>query len=196
MSMTLFLWKAPVIRDEDEAARLLERWYEHGDDSAFEPSGDLAIVLERLLERWPFDPETGTAPWADGPENSGRLLDLSLSWGGDGRILADITALAGIHELVVYDPQGPDIFLPDDPIEELTEFPGFKLVDWLKIGAMVAALSALTYAAWLIPHWVRWPAAFIAGFFALAAWFVLVTMMFGRRIMTSDAARRATCAED
>ena len=85
---------------------------------------------------------------------------------------------------------GPGHFLPTDPIEELTEFPGFKLVDWLKIGAMVLALSGITYAAWLIPHRIRWLAAVIAGFFALAAWFVLGCMIFGRQIMTSDAARR------
>jgi hypothetical protein len=189
MSMTLILWKAPVVDDPDEAKRLLQPWYDHEDDSAFAPSEDLGIMLERLIEQWPFDPGTGSDPWADGPENTGRLLDLSISWGGDGRILADITALAKIHGLVLYDPQGPDIFLPDTPIEELTGFPGFKLIDWLKIGAMVAALSGVTYAAWLIPHWLKWPAVAVAGFFALAAWFVLVAMMFGRRIMEAGDVR-------
>lgn len=195
MSMTLILWKAPVVDDPDEAKRLLEPWYHHEDDSAFEPSDDLGNFLRRLLGQWPFDPETGSEPWADGPENTGRLLDLSIRWGGDGRILADITALAKIHELVIYDPQGPDIILPTEPIDELTKFPGFKALDWLKIGAIVVALSALTYAAWLIPHWIRWPAVVIAGFFALAAWFVLVSMIFGRQIMTSDAARADPCVE-
>lgn len=190
MSMTLILWKAPVIGDPDEAKRLLEAWYDHEDDSAFERSDDLGIVLDRLLERWPFDPESGSDPWADGPDNTGRLLDLSISWSGDDRILADITALARIHELVIYDPQGPDIILPDTPIEELTGFPGFKLADWLKIGAMVAALSAVTYAAWLIPFgWLKWPAVLVAGFFAAAAWFVLIAMMFGRQIMKPEDAR-------
>jgi hypothetical protein len=188
MSMTLLLWKAPVVDDPDEAQRLLQPWYDHEDDSAFEPSDDLGIVLARLLERWPFDPETGSDPWADGPENTGRLLDLSISWSGDDRILAHITALARIYGLVLYDPQGPDVFLPTDPIEELTEFPGFKLVDWLKIGAMVAALTGLTYAAWLIPHWLKWLVVVVAGFFALAAWFVLVAMMFGRQIMKPEDA--------
>ena len=189
MSMTLILWKGPVVDDPDEARALLEAWYKSEDDSAFEPSEDLEIMLERLLERWPFDPETGSDPWADGPENSGRLLDLSISWSGDDRILADITALARIHQLILYDPQGPDIFLPDTPIEELTEFPGFKVTDWLKIGAMVAALSGVTYAAWLIPHWLKWPVVIVAGFFAAAAWFVLITMMFGRQIMKAEDAR-------
>ena len=187
--MTLILWKAPVVDDPDEAKALLEPWYETEDDSAFEPSDDLGLMLQRLLQRWPFDPEADTSPWADGAENTGRLLDLSISWSGDDRILADITALARIHNLVLYDPQGPDVFLPDTPIEELTEFPGFRLVDWLKISAMVAGLSGVTYAAWLIPHWLKWPVVVVAGFFALAAWFVLVAMMFGRRIMKPEDAR-------
>jgi hypothetical protein len=196
MSMTLILWKAPVIDDPDEAKALLGPWYETEDDSAFEPSDDLEMVLERLLQRWPFDPDADSPPWADGPHNTGRLLDLSIRWGGDDRILADITALARIHELVLYDPQGPDIFLATDPIEEPTEFPGFKLFDWLKIGAMVAALSALTYAAWLIPHWIRWPVVIVVGFFAAAAWFVMITMLFGRQIMESPAASANPCADD
>ena len=189
MSFTLTLWKAPVIRDEEEAAELLQPYYEHEDDSAFEPSVDLGVLLERLLDRYPFDPELDSAPWADGPELTGRLLLLSIRWGGDNRILADITALARIHGLVLYDPQGPDIFLPDDPIEDLTEIPPFKIVDWLKIGAIVLALSALTYAALQIPHWLRWPAVVIAGFFASAAWFVLGCMIFGRRIMQNANSR-------
>jgi len=187
--MTLILWKGPVVDDPDAAKALLRPWYDREDDSAFEPSDDLGIMLERLLDRWPFDPATGSGPWADGPENSGRLLDLSISWSGDDRILADIAALARIHHLVLYDPQGPDIFLPDDPIEALTEFPGFPLIDWLKIGAIVAVLSGLTYAAWLIPHWLKWPLVIVAGFFALAAWFVVGAMMFGRRIMEAEDAR-------
>ena len=196
MSMTLILWKSPVVDDPDEAKRLLEPWYDHGDDGAFEPSADLGIMLERLLERWPFDPEAGSEPWADGPENTGRLLDLSIRWGGDGRILADITALAKIHDLVIYDPQGPDIILPTEPIEELTKFPGFKLVDWLKIVGIIAVLGTLTFGAWLIPHWIRWPAVVIAGFFTSAAIFVLGCMIFGRQIMTSPDASADPCVEE
>ena len=38
MSMTLILWKAPVLDDPDDAKSLLEPWYERDDDSAFAPS--------------------------------------------------------------------------------------------------------------------------------------------------------------
>jgi len=219
MSMTLILWKAPVVDDPDEAKKLLEPWYQSEDDSAFEPSPDIAEVADELRRLYPYrvltNEETVAAmseeerreyslealkeirgvehdgPWADLPfDQSERLLALDIRWSADPRVFADITALARVCGLVLYDPQGPDIILPTDPIEELTEFPGFKLVDWLKIGAMVAALSAVTYAAWLIPiGWLKWPAVVVAGFFALAAWFVLVAMMFGRRIMEGGDAR-------
>ena len=57
---------------------------------------------------------------------------------------------------------------------------------------MVALLSAVTYAAWLIPiGWIRWPAVVVAGFVAAAAWFVLILMMFGRRIMTEDQSSKS-----
>jgi len=196
MSMTLLLWKAPHVDDPDKAEALLGAWYEHGDDSSFEPSPDVAAVRERLRATWPDDSSSekhsnDSCPWADLPiEDNDRLLALHLRWGADGRVLADITALARIHGLILYDPQGPDIILPTDPIEELTNIPPFKLVDWLKISAIVLVLSGLTYAAAQIPvGWLRWPAVVIAGFFASAALFVLGCMIFGRRITESDNRR-------
>jgi hypothetical protein len=216
MSMTLILWKAPVVDDPDDAQELLKAWCDTGDDSSFEPSGDIALVAEELRRLYPwrdlsneetvvrmseeersrYRPEVlkelkgvdGGDAWAEIPfDQSDRLLALEVRWGADDAVIAAIVALARKFELVLYDPQGPDVFLPTDPIEELTEFPGFKLLDWLKIGAMVVALSALTYGAWLLPiGWVRWPLAYVIGFIAAAAWFVFILMMFGRRIMEGD----------
>jgi len=216
MSMTLILWKAPVVDDPDEARELLRNWYDSGDASAFEPSADIAIVAAELRRLYPwrelsneetvarlseeersrYDPEAlsqirgveGGEPWADLPfEESERLLSVDVRWGADDAVIAAIVALARKYELVLYDPQGPDVFLPTDPIEEVTEFPGFKMSDWFKIAAMVALLSGLTYAAWLIPiGWIRWPAVVVTGFIAAAAWFVLILMLFGRQILTMD----------
>jgi len=221
------LWKGPVVVDPDEARRLTEAWYETEDDSAFEPSEDIAKVADELRRRWPYrllsneetvarmseeeraqyspealaeirgvdEPEG--SPWADLPFwQSDRLLVLDIRWGADDEVVAAIYALARATELVLYDPQGPDVFLPTDPIEDVTDFPGFKLMDWLKIGAMVATFSVITYAAWLIPHWIRWPAVVFAGFWALVAWFVLGCMIFGRQIMASDAARGPSVEEE
>ena len=221
MSMTLILWKAPVVDDPDDAQLLLKPWYDSEDESAFEPSGDIAIVAEELRRLYPwrdltneetvarmseeergrYEPEAlgeirgveGGGPWAEMPfYQTDRLLSLEVRWGADDAVIAAIVALARKYELVLYDPQGPDVFLPTDPIEELTEFPGFKFTDWLKIGAMVLALSALTYGAWLLPiGWVRWPLVVVIGFVAAAAWFVFILMMFGRRIMESDQANNS-----
>ena len=220
MSMTLILWKGPVVDDPDEAKRLTQAWYETEDDSAFEPSEDIARVADELRRRWPYRRLTSEetvarmseeeraqyapealaeiigvdapegSPWADLPFwQSDRLLSLDVRWGAENEVVAAIYALARTSGLVLYDPQGPDVFLPTDPIEEVTEFPGFGLGDWLRIGGMVAALSAVTYAAWLIPHWLKWPLVVIAGFFAAAAWFVLIATMFGRQIMKAEDAR-------
>jgi hypothetical protein len=82
MSMTLILWKAPVVEDADEAQALLKTWYETGDDSAFEPSDDLETVYNLLVQNYPLDGQQDDSPWADGPEYNGRLLVLSCAGAG------------------------------------------------------------------------------------------------------------------
>ena len=176
--MTLILWKGPVVDDPDEAKVLLTPWYISEDESAFEPSGDLKTVHDILLKQYPFDWDSGSDPWADPPQVSDRLLVLSIRWGTQSRVLADITALARKFDLVLYDPQGPDVFLSTDPIEELTEIPPPTAWEWFKSLAIPAALLALTYAAWLIPiGWIRWPAVIVAGFFLAAGLFVCGLMI-------------------
>src|SRR5215203_2245678 len=113
MSMTLILWKAPIVREADEAERLLQAYYDNDDDSAFQSSVDVAKVSAELLRRFP-DADNG--PWADSPpEATDRLLLLSIRWGTDNAVIDAVTELARQHELVVYDPQGPDVHLPGDP---------------------------------------------------------------------------------
>jgi hypothetical protein len=173
MSMTLILWKAPVVDDPDEAKTLLTPWYMTEDETAFEPSQDLKTVHDILLKQYPFDWDSRSDPLADPPQVTDRLLALSIRWGTKSRALADITALARKFDLVLYDPQGPDIFLSTDPIEELTEVSRPTAWEWFKSLAIPAALIALTYAAWLIPVGrIRWPAVIVAGFFAAAGLFV------------------------
>ena len=56
------------------------------------------------------------------------------------------------------------------------------LVDLSKALAMVAAIAALTYAAWLIPiAWLRWPAVAIGAFFTIAALIVPWAMITAPR---------------
>ena len=218
--MTLILWKAPVVDDPDEASRLLELWYESEDESAFEPSPDIAKVADELRQLYPYreltNEETvaamseeerqqytaealgeirgveGGEPWADLPfYQTDRLLALDVRWGADDAVIAAVVALARKYELILFDPQGPDVFLPTDPIEELTEIPEPTLWEWFKGIAIAAVLVGATYAAWLIPYgWLRWPAVIILGFLALAAIFVVGCMIFGRQIMERAEADR------
>lgn len=211
--MTLILWKAPVVDDPDEASRLLQPWYESENESAFEPSPDIETVADELRRLYPYreltNEETvaamseeeraqystealgeirgveGGEPWADLPfHQTDRLLALDVRWGADDAVIAAIVALARKYELVLFDPQGPDIFLPTDPIEELTEIPDHTPLEWFKAIAIALFLCAATYAAWLIPiGWIRWPAVIVAGFLALAGIFVVGCMMFSREIM-------------
>jgi hypothetical protein len=216
MSMTLILWKAPVVREPEEAEALLKPFYDSEDDSAFEPSPDLAIVANELRRLYPwrdltneetvaamsqeernrYDPEAlkeirgveGGEPWADLPfYQTDRLLMVDVRWGADDAVIAAIVALARKFDLVLFDPQGPDVVLSTDPIDELTEFPGFQALDWLKIVAINLLLGSLTYAAWQIPiGWLRWPAVVIGAFITSAALFVLGAMIFAPRIMGAD----------
>ena len=181
MSMTLILWKGPVVEDPEAAESLLAPYYQRQDESAFEPGGELALVRAQLLGLFPFDPNADeSSPWADLPGESDRLLLLSLRQGAETPLPAHIVALARKDGLVLYDPQGPDLCLPSDPIEDLVSIPKPTAFEWFKGFAVAAALTGLTYAAWLIPHpWLRWPAVIVAGFFAAAAIFVVGAMIAG-----------------
>jgi len=66
MSMDLYVWKRPLV-SEDEAPQLLERFYEEGDASAFEPSEDVFRFYDELVAMY-TDFEG---------ERSDRIIDLS-----------------------------------------------------------------------------------------------------------------------
>ena len=182
MSMDLFLWKSPVTGDPDEAAALLDRYLEQGETDVFEPSEDVVRVLQIIRENYPDDPESGaedSSPWASWPiPDSDRLIELTIRWGSETRLPADVVVLARKFDLVLYDPQGPDVFLPTDPIEDLAPDERTTGWEWTKMFLSAAGLLALTYVAWLIPiGWIRWPAVIVAGFFAAAAVFVFGLMV-------------------
>lgn len=200
MSMTLILWKAPVVDDPDEASRLLDPWYENAEDSAFEQSTDIARLANELRGRWPDAYESDppdNCPWADLPfEQSDRLLAIHIRWGADDAAIAAIYVLAKKYELVLYDPQAPDIFLPGDPLETGL-VPPPTVWEWFKGFAIAAFLVALTYAAWQIPvWWLKWPAVIIAGFVAAAGLFVVGLMILGILGIIDVNEGRKACAEE
>lgn len=228
MSMTLILWKAPMVADEEEAKALTAAWYESEDDSAFEPSADIAKVADELRRRWPYrfltneetvarmseeeraqyspealkeirgvdEPEG--SPWADLPFwQSDRLLVLDIRWSADDEVAAVITALARTCELVLYDPQGPEVYLPTDPLPSDDPIPPPTAWEWFKAVAMAAALCTATYVVWQIPiWWLKWPAVIIAGFVAAAGVFVVGAMIAGVLGFIDVNEGRKPCAED
>jgi hypothetical protein len=152
--MTLFLWKAPVVAGPDEAKALIDRYCDHGDDSAFEPTEAIGRVWDELLRLHPDDaaterPEQDSSPWANFPPDvTDRLLALDIRWSADDTVLDDIERLAREHELVLYDPQGPHVLLPTDPrySPDPPEPPGFTAV--LMAIAVTAAAALLVVVGW------------------------------------------------
>jgi hypothetical protein len=175
--MTLVLWKAPVVIDPDEAERLLQPYYDRGDDSAFESSADIATVSTELLRRFP---EAADGPWADSPpEQTDRLLLLSIRWRAGDAVIDAIVQLAREHELVLYDPQGPDITLPDDPLESGAISPP-RLIDYAKVLGMGLAGAGVFWLGWRIDVPVlNWVLMIAGGFLVTVVVFLLGILMFG-----------------
>ena len=168
--MTLLLWKAPLVEDATEAEALLKPYYDHGDESAFEPSPDVATVARELLRRFPDGEDS---PWGDAAvEESDRLLYLNIRWSASDDFMDAITDLAREHELVLYDPQGPDVHLPNEPIDN-TPVPEPSLGDRLKILPLAIPAAALVWFGWWIDVPVLgWLLMIVGAFFFTVVIFV------------------------
>jgi len=177
MSMTLILWKGPVIDDPDEAKILLQPYYDPSDDSAFQVSPDIAKVWDELLRRFP---DANDGPWADfPPEQTDRILLLSIRWGADNAVLDAITELAREHDLVLFDPQGPDIQVPGTPVEP-EPGPAMKLGGYFAILLMGVAAAAIFWLGWRIHVPVlNWILMLSGGFFVIVVLFLLGILLFG-----------------
>jgi hypothetical protein len=178
MSMDLFLWKAPVTGDSDEARAMLDRYLEQDDKSVFEPSKDVVRALAEIRRRYPDDADggaEGSSPWASWPiPDSDRLIELSIRWSADDNALDKIIELAAKHDLIVYDPQGPDVYRAREaPQPEQLRKPTAK--DFLSVITLFVPIAAATLAAWwFIPWgWLRWPLVAIGLFFTIAAGIVV-----------------------
>jgi hypothetical protein len=60
MSFDLFAWETPVVADEEEAAPLIKRYVDTGDDSGFGASSDVAAFCDELSQKYP-PPEPGAS---------------------------------------------------------------------------------------------------------------------------------------
>lgn len=161
MSGTLIVWKAPVVEDERAAKRLLHDFYETGDESAFEASSDVERFYDELIALWPprgyeEDEDDAVPTWASGePEASSRLVSMDYSWSAPDEMLDDIQRLARKHELVLYDPQGPDVHPPVD-VPHAPYVPTAKdtlRVAWMGLVALAVAIGAW-YASIPILSWI------------------------------------------
>ena len=182
--MTLLLWKSPVVASPDEAEALLKPYYERNDDSAFQPSAVVVDVAKELIRRFP-DVEGG--PWGDSaPEESDRLLLINIRWGADNAVVDAIVELAREHELVLYDPQGPDIHVPGDT-GEAGPVPAPRLIDHLKIaGFGVGAIGIFALGWWIDVPVLNWLLMIIGGFLFAVVLFLAYILAFGPK---GDATR-------
>jgi hypothetical protein len=187
MGMDLILWKAPVIDDTDEAARLLEPYFERGDDSAFEPSDDVTAVSNELARRFP---DAIDGPWGDPTAGKiDRVLLLSMSWSVSDTVIDAVGDLARKHGLVLYDPQGPDITLPTDPVDAEPAPPTTRerLGGYLTIVLIGAAAAGTFWLGWWIDVPILdWALMIIGGFFFSVVVFLLWILLFGARDDKAD----------
>jgi len=175
VGVTFFLWAAPTVDHPDEAARLLEPYYERGDASAFESSPNIAIVSDELRRRF-SDPEG--EPWAEGlpPKVVDRVLRLAIHPSADATIVNEIVEVAHEYRLVVYDPQGPSFYLPRRVVA--APVPPPRLGDYLKVMGMgIAAVGVFLLGWWIQVPVLTWALMIVGGFFLTVILFLLGVMI-------------------
>ena len=90
-----------------------------------------------------------------------------------------LVELTRAHELVLYDPQGPDIHLPGDPVES-GPIPPPRLADHLTFVLMGLAAAGVFWLGWWIDVPVLdWILMIIGGFFLSVIVFLLRILMSG-----------------
>jgi hypothetical protein len=173
--MSLYLWKAPVIDDPDEARVLIDRYYDQGEISVFEPSEDVVRTLAKIRKNYSDAADNDDNTWSSWPiEDSDRIIELSIRWSVGGEVLDTIIDIAAKHDLVVYDPQGPDVYLARDaPVQQPVGKPTAK--DFLNVMLLFLPIAGATLAAWwFIPWgWLRWTLVAIGLFFSISAFIVV-----------------------
>ena len=181
MSFDLVAWKAPAVKDEDEAGALVRRFDEKGDADIFEQSEDLLRFYDDVLARYPAleafeddDERLKRTPWSETPERSDRVIEISIRWGTGvpDEALDTIVELARKYELVLYDPQGPSIHSPD--MDDGSEDVAGQVWFALRGGAIGVPLVV---AGTFIPYrLVSWPLFVIGGFLVVMTIYTLIVL--------------------
>ena len=169
MSGTLIVWKGPIVEDEQAAARLLKDYFASSGDSAFEPSEDVTTFYDEIVAAYPVDSwaEDATPTWAGAPHRSDRVVMLEYSWSAPDAFLDEIQRLARIHELVLYDPQGPDVHLPNEPAAQ-PYVPTAR--DTLRLARLGLIAIAVALGAWYLSIPIlSWIVIGLAGLVVLAS---------------------------
>jgi len=179
MSYDLIAWKAPRVTDEEEAARLVNRYFASDDATPFSVSSDVEGFYADLMKKYPLpDPAnpyhvaSDQTRWAMECEPSDRVVELHLSWGTPGEVVDEIVALARARDLVLFDPQGPAIYSPELPPEP-EDIPG-QVRQALGAGAVGAGIFvAALYIPWRI---LSWPIMAASGFLVAMSIYTLVVL--------------------
>jgi hypothetical protein len=179
VSITLILWKAPIVDHPDEATRLLGPYYERGEAGAFESSPDIARVSNELRRRFP---DLDRGPWADGlpPKEVDRVLRLAIRRSADADVVNQIVELARTYDLVVYDPQGPSFYLPYPVVAgPRGSIPRPSVGAYLKVVVMGLAAAGVFVLGW----WIQVPVLgailmIVGGFFVTVIAFLLGILIF------------------
>jgi hypothetical protein len=137
-----------------------------------------------LLRLFPHDASHDTAetasPWLDfPPRETNRLLLLNIHSGAEDDVLNEALDLANEHALVLYDPQGPNVYLP---FRLQPEDQGFDFVGYAKILLFGLGSVALFVAGWWLPVPVlNWLLMFVGGFLTSVVVFLLVILAGGAK---------------
>ena len=84
-----------------------------------EHHADLEAFVGELLAQFPAleslgdDDAEWSSPWASTPTVNDGVVEINITWGSPGEDALEPTVeLARRHNLVLYDPQGPDVHSP------------------------------------------------------------------------------------
>ena len=153
--------------------RLSERMARLGDETAFEPSPELAAFHEELIRLYPalenIDEDDVPPTWAATPRRSDRVMSMDYSWSAPDEMLDELERLARKHKLMFYDPQGPTLRGPEPPTIEPVAPPAREVgrVTLIGVAAVLVAVGAWYASITILSGLVIVVAAFLALMSAL-----------------------------